>query len=68
MGRNSVPTVPYTSIRVSRDHTRELELLRLSWDLRTADDVIGKLLETARPEEIGALNIVIGNGLPEGEP
>lgn len=42
-------------VQVSQETHRELNLLRLAWDLRTLDDVIAHMLSSNRTEEIKAL-------------
>ena len=48
---------PHTTIAIEKPHAKELELLRLAWDLKTLSDVIGELLRRYRYEEIKALGI-----------
>lgn len=51
--------MPDTSMRLSKEHARELELLRLAWGMKTLDEVLERIIAPHRLEKLKALGIRI---------
>ena len=44
-------------LRLSKEHTDELRVLKIAWDLRSLDEVIERLIKPHRVEKLRALGV-----------